>query len=352
MKKIDYSNFTNINDIYINKIYSQNLQTQWEKLQRSLIARRTGLSIYPSDVKQILIADFSALTNIYNDSENLTEAEKNAAQRIFNYDTAKSKLKSIPANNSLSRITKSDKYNEKIANFFIENSNSIGITSCYYCEMAYIFPYKADVYEKNKLVGKDKRMFDLDHFFEKADSPITALSLYNFIPSCQVCNSRIKGKKDLDTLYRLKNETIKVHITDFSEISPSSPNYDFDNQVTIKVEPIKKEIKDGENNSNIGFISDMDKNEVKFETNNICCSRDISAFRLEERYNFPLIKKKALLLEELKQLWSDSRIEDIVDYFNSKNENISKEMIIKSIFLDADNTKSIFAKMRRAILLK
>lgn len=36
----------------------------------------------------------------------------------------------------------------------------------------------------------------MDHFYPKSLYPFLALSLYNFIPSCQVCNSRFKGYKD------------------------------------------------------------------------------------------------------------------------------------------------------------
>lgn len=349
MKKIDYSNLKNINTLYINQIYTDELQKKWEKLLAHIKLHRPSVTIYPNDVKEILIGNFSLLTNIYNDADNLTEEEVNAAKRIFNYDTSKSKLKSIPSSDTLSRITKNDKYSEIIADFFIQNSSSLGISTCYYCEMTYVFPYKADIYDKKKkkFVEKDKRMFDLDHFFEKADSPITALSLYNFIPSCQVCNSRIKGQKDLDTLYHLKTETNIIHLSDFTKISPSSPDYCFDDEVTIKVETTKHD-----DSSNIGFIGNPDNNEIIFETNNISCLRDITAFHLVDRYNFPSVKKEALLLEELKQKWKESRIESIAEYFIEQGENITKEMIYKSIFHDIEDKNIIFSKMKRDILLK
>ena len=60
----------------------------------------------------------------------------------------------------------------------------IGIEICPYCQRNYISSY-----------GK-KTTADLDHFYPKSLYPFLALSLYNFIPSCQVCNSRFKGYKD------------------------------------------------------------------------------------------------------------------------------------------------------------
>ena len=347
MKKIDYTNITDINNTYIAKIYSDELQRKWEKLYSYLQIHHSA-HVYLQDVKDILIADFETLTKFYSYSKALSKDEKNAAKRIFNYDYSKKNLKSIPKNNSLSKISKSDKYSSLIADFFIENSKSMNITCCYYCEMNYIFPYMTDIYDKNrhKFIEKNKRMFDLDHFFEKSDSPITALSLYNFIPSCQICNSRIKGQKELDTLYHLETDTPTFSLSDFSEISPSSSNYNFDGNVKIEIKP-----NDSDDSSNIGFIDDVNKNHIQFTTTNNSCLRIIKGYHLEERYNFPTIKKEALLLEELKQKWTDSRIESIVEYFNNQGESISNKTIHDSIFHDI-NEDSIFAKLRRDILTK
>jgi len=62
------------------------------------------------------------------------------------------------------------------------------IEVCPYCQRNYISNF-----EEND----DKRTTaDLDHFYPKSLYPFLALSLYNFIPSCQICNSRFKGSKD------------------------------------------------------------------------------------------------------------------------------------------------------------
>lgn len=45
-----------------------------------------------------------------------------------------------------------------------------------------------------------KRVFrpDFDHFLCKAEHPSKALNVYNLVPSCQICNSRIKGDDPTD----------------------------------------------------------------------------------------------------------------------------------------------------------
>ena len=73
--------------------------------------------------------------------------------------------------------------------------SDIGIRVCPYCNRNYITWYKN---ENNDLLTTA----DLDHYYQKDDYPLFALSLFNFIPSCQVCNSRLKGINSMEeTLY-------------------------------------------------------------------------------------------------------------------------------------------------------
>ena len=59
---------------------------------------------------------------------------------------------------------------------------SSGITVCPYCNRQYIS------YFSNK--GVKYTTADLDHFYPKSIFSLFALSLYNFIPACQICNQR------------------------------------------------------------------------------------------------------------------------------------------------------------------
>lgn len=91
----------------------------------------------------------------------------------------------------------------------------MGIEICPYCQRNYISNYtekndKKCEEEDNKEVEEnkveenndEKTTATLDHFYPKADYPFLALSLYNFVPSCQVCNSIFKGDADTcDSIY-------------------------------------------------------------------------------------------------------------------------------------------------------
>ena len=68
--------------------------------------------------------------------------------------------------------------------------SKMNVIICPYCNMNYILNY-----DKN---ANRNTTADLDHFYVKITYPDYALCLYNFIPSCQVCNSRLKGKKNME----------------------------------------------------------------------------------------------------------------------------------------------------------
>lgn len=339
MKQIDYSKFPDCETEYIKIWQNSSLQKKWDVLYNEITSRRK-INIYPKDVNKILIADFSLLNKIYLDSKNLSSDEKNAAKKIFNYDFKASDFSSMTTQYKLSTITASKKYSTDIANFFITNSIKLQISTCYYCEMNYVFPYKAVVYntKTKKFEKQQKRMFDLDHFFEKKDSPITSLSLYNLIPSCQVCNSRIKNKRSIESIYHLDNQK---DLTDFKYVSPSSILYNFDKKVTIKIKENK-----------VSNFSNLNNFSIKFETSDIDSERIISAFQLEERYNYDCIKLDSLNLLQLKRKCSQGRLKSIATYLTNNGEKTTEKELKNLIFNTNDiyDKSKIFAKLKRDIL--
>lgn len=65
----------------------------------------------------------------------------------------------------------------------------LGVSVCPYCNRQYITSF-------DYLDNNSKSTADLDHFYLKKRYPFLAISLFNFIPSCQICNSRFKGVKN------------------------------------------------------------------------------------------------------------------------------------------------------------
>ena len=66
--------------------------------------------------------------------------------------------------------------------------SAIGIQICPYCDRQYITSY-----------SDAKTTAELDHFFLKDKYPLFSLSLFNFIPSCHICNALFKHEKELHT---------------------------------------------------------------------------------------------------------------------------------------------------------
>ncbi|XOJ01562.1 hypothetical protein ACMX2M_07465 [Paenibacillus polymyxa] len=69
----------------------------------------------------------------------------------------------------------------------------IGVEGCPYCNRQYITNY---IDRRAK-----KATADLDHFYPNSVFKLFSLSLHNFVPSCQICNSRFKLAKGTEILY-------------------------------------------------------------------------------------------------------------------------------------------------------
>jgi len=70
-------------------------------------------------------------------------------------------------------------------------TKSLQMSTCSYCNRGYIYTITKG---KEKIVRPD-----IDHFYAKSDYPLLALSFFNLVPSCLVCNRSLKGKKKTST---------------------------------------------------------------------------------------------------------------------------------------------------------
>jgi|GEM_PF-376350 len=76
-------------------------------------------------------------------------------------------------------------------------ANNLGIRSCTYCNRTYT------ITQRKRSGKKDGRLMSpqLDHWFPQSKFPLLQISFHNLIPSCEICNSRVKN----DTPFTLKN---------------------------------------------------------------------------------------------------------------------------------------------------
>lgn len=88
-------------------------------------------------------------------------------------------------------------YNRYEKYFRNDIMSSLNISVCPYCNRQYITSWD-DVKNIKSTNKRRKSTADLDHFYPKSEYSLFALSLFNFVPSCQVCNSRMKLSNFLD----------------------------------------------------------------------------------------------------------------------------------------------------------
>lgn len=84
-------------------------------------------------------------------------------------------------------------------------TKELGITVCPYCNRNYI----QNIQNINQY-SKKRRTCEFDHFYPKSKYPFFAISFYNLVPSCKVCN-HLKGKKKLGiSPYEIKKEVVEI----------------------------------------------------------------------------------------------------------------------------------------------
>lgn len=204
-----------------------------------------------------------------------------------------------------------NKYDSKISAFFKRHADELKIYTCHYCDMAYINVYT----ENGKSVAKSQ--FDIDHFLPKGKCPPVALSLFNFVPSCPVCNERIKREG-------LPN----VNLNDLKFLSPSSFAFDLHKRIKVKLGHLTSQRKD--------FIYFVAKYPY---------DRYVDFFHLQERYDYHKIE--ALRLEKLKKNYSRSQIAQIAKCLHRSEKEV-KEDIFNQRYMQ--NNLRCFAKFTIDIL--
>jgi hypothetical protein len=145
------------------------------------------------------------------------------------------------------------------------------------------------------------------------------------VPSCQVCNSRLKSEK-----------IIGDNSEEYIKFNPTSKNYTFDSDVEIKlrINELDTKFKDS-NNFRIEFRC---KNSYK---------KVVSFFHLEERYDFH--KNEAIRLIRLTEKYPDSAINKISHLLSRPAVEIKEDLFNLKYLYEYDRC---FTKFTKDILLR
>jgi len=266
-------------------------------------------------------ANFSVTDMLYGNFDFLLEKSLNIVYDTSDYNSS-NKVKLY----KLKKIFDYDKYQPKIADFFMKYENEMKLSSCYYCNIDFINAFSTRN-RNNKLSFKNH--FTLDHVIDKATNPIVALSLFNFVPSCYSCNSKFK-----------KSDQFTKVVADKYK-SPTDAEFNFNEDVKLKVLYTR-----GKNSLNINSIDDF---EINFDDSKHLYEDYIKIFKLKERYRFH--KNIALELLTKKKNYSDSRVDEISRIIGMPKEEIKKDLFGKEIF-EGELQEKPFTKLKRDIYVR
>jgi len=178
---------------------------------------------------------------------------------------------------------------------FIEKVN---LKVCPYCNRNYIFNFK-----KNK---KNEATAQLDHFFDKSTYPYFALSMYNLVPSCSICNQR-KSKKDVlvEPIYNPYKDNIHNHIS-------------FKSNEILSLEELKEKDLDFFSEERIAI-------SIEEKTINTKTKEHLTTFNIEGLYN----NHKDIVCElyQKRVIYSDSYIDELLKNFSGEVFNDRDDLL-------------------------
>lgn len=250
-------------------------------------------------LKDFLIGNQNKTIEIVKLYETFDEIKKENIKKKFDYfiNQYEQKFSSTDKKSKDYYEYQGKKYN---AYFLCKELN---INVCPYCNKNYIITI-ADI--DNDIFTRPT----LDHFFDKATYPFLALSLYNLIPSCHICNSHIKKSKAFHI-----DRHIHPYFDDFNSIK----------KFTIDKKLLSLVNKDDEFNiifENKDGITDEEKEKA---------DNHIKDFALEALYNSH--KDKVLEIVDISRAYNEASFENLVNEFTKSTQIFKTVNDVKRLML-------------------
>jgi hypothetical protein len=217
MLELTKHNIKDIRSFYCNITKDGLVDTLFSQVDKSNLLAQAKIFLTKTKIQEILEADPKTLFDLHNDfilslNKNNTLVEYEVylkAKSLKKHSTEQKKIirKYDPTVKKLSKIFDYEKYISSKKPISYTLSNLVGRNTCTYCNRLYTLT----VIGKDSITNKSNEITrpQFDHWFPKKKYPLLALSFYNFIPSCSVCNSSIKG----DDVFSLLTH-IHPYITD------------------------------------------------------------------------------------------------------------------------------------------
>lgn len=144
-------------------------------------------------------------------------------------------------------------------------SKALNVNVCVFCNRVYT----------NTVIGKGRDLIirpTLDHFFHQAQNPLLGLSFYNLIPSCNYCNSNLKGEKPF---------SLNMHMHPYKEGFSNDATFDY---LQVGFNPDKSDPRNYKVTLNENVAYPNMKHSRMFGVPGIPNSGNVDVFKIREVY--------------------------------------------------------------------
>ncbi len=296
MIKVSY--IPNIEDTYYKLIAETKMKKYNNRTFESYYNQYIKSKLNDYTLKELLCGKYEELLDIKDDIGTKYNSKTNIIKYFFNYDKG-------------DKLTKLSKLQPKISKFV---EDKLEVNTCYFCNIEFINKFKSSA------DGKFKNGFTLDHYIDKGKYPYLALSLYNLIPSCYTCNSKVKGVDEINNL------------------SPSSSKFDFDKKVKFRTFMINK---------NLQIDKEKDFTLMLKEDFSLDYKEYIDGFMLNKRYEYH--KYKVIEMINKRKEYPDSRIKELAGLTKKTEEEVKQDLFGEYLFEDDNLHKRPLSKLIKDI---
>lgn len=161
--------------------------------------------------------------------------------------------------------------------------------------------------------------FTLDHVIDKGKHPYLALSLFNLVPSCYTCNSKLKRSESIGS------------------VSPTDDSFDFHEKVKFKTFI---------HNSNLKIEAEDDLHISLKELNSSKYIEYLNVFRLNDRYAFH--RYRVIEMIDKRKRYPDSRIIELAKLTGQTTMQVKKDLFGEYLYND-DLSKRPLSKLTHDI---
>ncbi|WP_299765209.1 hypothetical protein [uncultured Dokdonia sp.] len=155
----------------------------WNKL-KPILTKRIEDSSLNRYLKKFIVDNLEDI--ICSKPNELKRINTNFKRHKYYKNSLKGKVKAIFDYNSF--VTKKE---SKGGYDGYDLAEKLGIRTCLYCNRMFTVTIKKSKLKKDKITRPQ-----FDHFIDKGKNPLLGLSIYNLVPSCNICNSTLKGRKE------------------------------------------------------------------------------------------------------------------------------------------------------------